>query len=201
MKPRTPTAGNCLVAVCAMSLLTGCAWSSAGKVQDIDPLSLPPRLVASPAASPDGPTDPATSAEVYFTDGTVLTTAARTVASVGDLQALQDLLDDLTAGPNSVDRRRGLSSALPPATRLAVTGLVDGIATVDLTVGQAPPDQTTAIAQIVLTATSLPRVTQIRLTINGMAISPPLASGAQTDRALTRADYLPMLAPTPTPTQ
>ena len=57
----------------------------------------------------------------------------------------------------------------------------------------SPPNDA-QIAQIVLTATSLSGVTQVRLTINGEPFSAPLAGGAQTDRPLTREDYLPLLA-------
>jgi spore germination protein GerM len=132
---------------------------------------------------------------VYFIGGRSLSEASRSLRDATGRRALQELLDDLVAGPTAADRGRGLSTALPPATRLVVTGLAATVATVDLIVDQLPPNQTTAIAQIVLTATSLPEVSEIRLTVNGQPISPPLASGAQTDRPLNRTDYLAFLSP------
>ena len=75
---------------------------------------------------------------VYFIAGQLLTETSRTLTADSGLRAVQELLDDLTAGPNAADRRRGLSSALPPATRLTVTGLNGSLATLDLTVDQPP---------------------------------------------------------------
>jgi spore germination protein GerM len=183
-----------LAAVALLVLPAGCGLGRGGVV-DIDPLSLPQRLVASPAPSPTDTAAPVRAAgSVYFSSDEVLVQAARTLNAAPGQAALQELLDDLSAGPDATDRDRGYSTALPPATRLRVTALQTDVATVDLAVDQPPPDQTTAIAQIVLTATSLDGVRQVRLTFNGHPINTPLANGAQTNRLLTRADYAAMLS-------
>lgn len=182
-------------ALCSLLVLSGCGSSPSGEVKDIDPLSLPPRLLESapvrPSASPDSV---GSTIGAYFLRGTKLRLVARAVTGATGPAALQELLDNLAAGPDASDRQRGLSTALPPTTRLAVTGLDGGLATVDLSFGQVPPDQTTAIAQIVLTATSLPQVNRLLLTFEGKPLQAPLASGAQTDRPLSRSDYLPMVS-------
>ncbi len=176
-------------------VLGGCGVNSSGEVTDIDPLSLPPRLVVTTPPTPSPVADEVTSgSDVYFLRNTTLRPAARTLTAGAGLPALQELLDNLAAGPDADDRRSGLSTALPPTTRLTVTSLDGDLATVDLVFGQVPPDQTEAIAQIVLTATSLAEVSRLLLTIDGEPLQAPLASGAQTDRPLTRSDYRALLS-------
>ena len=179
--------------VCVALLTAGCGLGPTSEVRDIDPLSLPPRLLATPAPT-TAPADPVRSGVgVYFLRDTILRLSPRTVPAGSGRSALQDLLTSLAAGPDAADRERGLSTALPPTTRLTVTALDGDLATVDLSFGQVPPDQTTAIAQIVLTATSLRGVSRLLLTIDGKPLQAPLASGAQTGRPLTRSDYLDKL--------
>ncbi len=187
------------IALAALLLVlpAGCGLGRGGVV-DIDPGSLPQRLVASPAASPTDTVTPVRAVgSVYFSSDESLVQAGRTLNAAPGQAALQELLDDLSGGPDARDRERGYSTALPPATRLRVTALQGDTATVDLAVDQPPPDQTTAIAQIVLTATSLDGVRHVRLTFNGHPINAPLANGAQTNRLLTRADYAAMLLTEP----
>ena len=179
---------------CVILLVTGCGLGPSGEVKDIDPSSLPPRLVATSPPSAPPTNDPVDSGSgVYFLRDTTLRLSARTLTEASSAPALQELLDDLAAGPDDADRDRGLSTALPPTTRLTVTSLQGDLAIVDLAFGQVPPDQTTAIAQIVLTSTSLPEVSRLLLTIDGEPLQAPLANGAQTDRPLMRSDYLAML--------
>lgn len=182
-------AGGCLVLT-----LTSCGLGPSGEIEDIDPRSLPARLLATGAPSPTPSADSTTGGVgAYFLRDTTLRLTARTVTAASGIPALQELLDTLAVGPDASDRQRGLSTALPPTTRLTVTELVGDLATVDLSFGQVPPDQTTAIAQIVLTATSVPGVNRLLLTFDGEPLEAPLASGAQTGRPLTRSDYLPLL--------
>jgi hypothetical protein len=186
-----------ILAAALLVLPAGCGLNRGGVV-DIDPSSLPQRLLATPAPSPTSTVIPARAGgSVYFSSDELLVPAVRTLNAPPGQAALQELLDDLSAGPDAHDRDRGFSTALPPATRLRVTALVGDVATVDLAVDQPPPDQTTAIAQIVLTATSLSGVRQVRLTFNGHAVNAPLANGAQTNRLLTRADYEALLVSEP----
>lgn len=184
-----------LAAAGCLALLTaGCGLSPTSDLQDIDPRSLPPRLLATAPPTSAPQTDPERSGSgVYFLRDTAVRLAPRTINAESGVPALQELLTNLAAGPDAMDRRSGLSTALPPTTRLTVTALDGDLAIVDLSFGQVPPDQTTAIAQIVLTATSLPEVNQVLLTIDGEPLQAPLASGAQTDRPLIRSDYIALV--------
>ncbi|MGQ0842501.1 MAG: GerMN domain-containing protein [Sporichthyaceae bacterium] len=176
-------------------LLAGCGLTATRDVEDIDRAILPDRLVqARPTTA--GPTPDATSVggAVYFVDEDRLVALPYSTANASGSAAVQVLLDALAAGPGETDRDRGLSTALPPTTQLRLTALEANVAVVDLTVAQLPPNQTLAIAQLVLTATSLEAIAGLRLTVNGEPVAAPLASGAQTDRPLTRADYEQMLS-------
>ncbi len=176
-------------------LLSGCGLTTTHPLEDIDPLSLPGTLVRTPAPTPSNSAAPvAADGSVYFVRDERLVERERTLRLSSGPVAVQELLDSLAAGPDEADRDNGMASALPPAVVLRLTSLVGDIATVDLTLDQLPLTQTSAIAQIVLTVTSLAEVNGLKLTINGAPISAPLASGAQTDRPLTRADYVQMLS-------
>lgn len=176
------------------ALLTGCGLTPSHGVSDIDPASLPAELVATRAPTPTPSATPAKAGgAVYFVKDDRLVRRSKVLGTEAGSGAVQELLDALAAGPGDVDRDGGVSTAIPPSTVLRLAGFEGDIVTVDLTVDQLPPNQTVAIAQLVLTVTSLAEVNGLRVTINGERINAPLASGAQTDRPLTRADYDEML--------
>ncbi|MGQ0465067.1 MAG: GerMN domain-containing protein [Sporichthyaceae bacterium] len=182
-------------AALALTLLAGCGLTPTREVEDIDPRGLPGRLVVIPTASTaEPPNSVSPGGSVYFVREETLVRRTRAADGRELLPRVQSLLDTLTGGPDETDRDRGVSTALPPATVLRATALEGTVVTVDLAVDQLPSDQTLAIAQIVLTVTSLNEVGGVRLTVNGEPIRAPLASGAQTDRPLTRADFAEMAA-------
>jgi spore germination protein GerM len=182
-------------AAAAMLALAGCGLTPSRPVEEIDPLGLPTRLVATPSPTAgDSAAQASAGGSVYFLGDDQLVRRPRTLSAAAGAPAIQQLLDALAAGPDDADRDGGISTALPPATVLRLTRLDGDVATVDLRLDQLPPDQTVAIAQIVLTVTSLTEASGVRLSINGEPIGAPLASGAQTDRPVTRSDYSRMLA-------
>ncbi|MGY1828731.1 MULTISPECIES: AMIN-like domain-containing (lipo)protein [unclassified Blastococcus] len=110
-------------------------------------------------------------------------------------ERLGELLSALVAGPTEEERAEGLSTALPAGLEASVTGIDDGTATIDLS-GAAPlPSTRRAVAQLVLTATSLPGVEAVLLTSGGEPVEAPLPSGALTDAPLLPADYAVFLSP------
>jgi spore germination protein GerM len=121
----------------------------------------------------------------------------------GTLDArLEDLLADLAAGPTEEERKEQLSTALPPEVQLEVAGVEGGVATVDLTAEAEPPTgwaSRRAVAQIVLTATSVPGVRAVLLTLAGEPVDVPLPSGELTADPVTAADYEELLHPPPPP--
>jgi hypothetical protein len=84
---------------------------------------------------------------------------------------------------------------------MQVTALEDRVATVELS-GESPdavPERLPlAVAQVVLTATSLPSVEAVLLTRDGVPVEAPLPGGELSDRPLREGDYAGLLAPSRT---
>jgi spore germination protein GerM len=79
-----------------------------------------------------------------------------------------------------------------------VAQLSDGTATIDIDGPDEAPSggaSRLAVAQIVLTATSVPGVDAVRLTLSGEPVEAPLPSGQLTSAPLTAADYAALLVP------
>ena len=176
-------------------LLAGCGVPTGGAAEAI-PASDVPYGLASPAPTSPAPTDPDPVVEpsrVYLVDAAdVLVPRPREVAGATPEERLGALLDALAAGPTAEERDRQLSTALPPEVRLSVVELTGGTATVDITgAPEAPAGQASrrAVAQVVLSATSVPGIEAVVLTWDGERVEAPLPSGELTAEPLTRADY------------
>jgi spore germination protein GerM len=115
---------------------------------------------------------------------------------------LDDLLDDLAGGPSPAELTGRLSTALRPDTTLGVADVTGTTVTIDLGGSADAPtgrESRTAVAQIVLTATSLPGVEEVLLTRAGEQVEAPLPSGQLTGQALSADDYAPLLTPSGAP--
>jgi hypothetical protein len=179
-------------------LLTGCGVPERSTVHQIAPGDIPSAFSErgrSTSAAP-GIERPA----IYFADasGHLVATAVSVPESTPAV-ALQAVLTQLTAGPSKEQTRRGLASELPRALSLRVEDVTDEQATLALIGNQLPPTaQTTAIGQIVLTATSVPGIVSVRVTLGGRPLEAPLAAGMLTTRPLTASDYTTLIRPGPT---
>ncbi|WP_236827286.1 MULTISPECIES: GerMN domain-containing protein [unclassified Blastococcus] len=122
---------------------------------------------------------------------------ARDSGSGSAEERLADLLSALAAGPTGDERAEGLSTALPSGTTLEVSGIDGGTATIDLAGASPLSSGRRAVAQIVLTAASLPGIDAVLLTSDGQPVEAPLPSGALTDEPLLPADYAAFLNPPP----
>jgi spore germination protein GerM len=134
------------------------------------------------AAPPRGPaTGPArTEVQVFFVrtepGGRSQTLAAVRRRVVGGPRealvaaALRALLD----GPSRAERSRGLTTEIPPGTKLRALTLARGVATVDLGVAFAQGGGSSSILarvwQVVYTATQFPDVTAAQLLIGGRRV-------------------------------
>ncbi|MDX6448509.1 MAG: hypothetical protein QOD08_972 [Gaiellaceae bacterium] len=101
--------------------------------------------------------------------------------------ALRAVLD----GPSDRELAAGLTTAVPPDTRLLDLAVADGLARVDLSgrfrEGEGAPATRERLAQVVYTLTQFPTVKTVRLRIDGHAVSS--LGGVKLDRGLTRADF------------
>nr|WP_269457336.1 GerMN domain-containing protein [Pedococcus dokdonensis] len=110
--------------------------------------------------------------------------------------AVTEVLAQLAAGPAEPDRSAGLSTALGPDATVRLVGLEGQVARVDIVAGDqqpAPSRVPLAVAQIVLTVTSVPGVAMVLVTSDGSPVELPLPGGALTGAPVTAQDYASLL--------
>ncbi|WP_369255155.1 GerMN domain-containing protein [Geodermatophilus amargosae] len=192
-----------LVTVATLVALAGCGVSTGGAPEAIAPSDVPYGLLSSaPTSTAPSPVPPlGDRPRVYLlTPDDVVVPTGRDVAE-GDLRTrLDDLLAQLAAGPTSGERDGELTTALAPGVGLAVAAVDGDTVTIDLTgPGEVPSglQSRLAVAQIVLTATSLPEVEAVLLTRDGDPLEAPLPSGELSADPLEAADYDPLLVSPP----
>jgi spore germination protein GerM len=187
------------VLLAAPLALTACGVPTGGPPEPIPATEVPAALTA--PSSPAAPTETAPPAvdqpRLYFVgEGEVLVPRGRDVTGTTLADRLGALLAELAAGPTPTERGDQLATALPPGVRLSVSDLTDGTATLAITgEGDSPAGRESrrAVAQLVLTATSLAGVERVLLTHDGSPVEAPLASGELTSRPLAAADYAEFL--------
>jgi hypothetical protein len=117
-------------------------------------------------------------------------------ASTTDLRdparAVTEVLAQLGAGPSDADRAAGLSTALGADTGFQLAGFDSGVARIDIAAGeQVPPASRVplAVAQVVLSVTSVPGVDSVLISRDGTPVELPLPGGALTAAPVTGRDY------------
>lgn len=195
-RPRTPRPGwgsrlrrAVLVALAVGTVTNGCsigAEESPRTWSDWDPFDTPP---PSSASGVD---------RVYFLedryDGD---TQPRLTAVKRDLDGksnvYREILEVLLRGPTSDELQQGLESNIPIGVDLgddpqteATTVTIDLSEELTVALGD---DLVDALAQIVWTMCDRPSVRQVRILVEGQAVSLPRADGVLVDRPLTPFDY------------
>ncbi|MDP5185423.1 GerMN domain-containing protein [Blastococcus sp. BMG 814] len=182
-----------------LAVTAACGVPTGDGPSTIAPADVPYGLAAPtspPTAAPSAvPADEAGWAYLVGADG-ALVPRARDSGTGSPEERLGELLTALAAGPTEEERAQGLSTALPSGVALTVA--IDGAtATIDLSGGAPLSSNRRAVAQLVLTAASLPGVEAVLLTSDGEPVEAPLPSGALTDAPLLPADYAVFLSPPP----
>lgn len=192
------------VAVLALALvLAGCGVPTGGTPTTIPVEDVPYGLASpSPTPTPTAPTEASTvTARVHWIGaGEAVVPRLREVSGTTRRERLASLLEQLAAGPTPAELDEELSTALPPKIELVVAGFEDGTATIDLEVQTQELSGVSgrrAVAQIVLTATSVPGVQAVLLELSGEPIEAPLPAGALTAGPLTAQDYAAATVPPP----
>jgi spore germination protein GerM len=195
-----------LVVVCAMlALVSGCGVPDDHAVTTITrvPYDL---MQPEPTAPPAPPRTATTRPFVYFLHDQDVVAVEASGVPQGELDlAVGAVLEELSRGPSERDRAAGLTTALGPDTELRLAGLDQGLAQVDVAAGDqvpAPARVPLAVAQVVMTVTSVPGVDSVRLTRDGAPVELPLPGGALTDQPVRASDYASLVAvPSPTSTR
>jgi hypothetical protein len=185
-------------AVCAA--LAGCGVPTGTAPQRIPASDVPYGLAsaAPPSAAPLSSAPAADDPRVYLvTAQDLLVARGRDVTGPTAEGRLRKLLADLAFGPSQQDLAEQLSTALRPEVHLTVESIEDGVATISIAGadgGQSTGESRRAVAQIVLTATSVPGIDAVLLSAGGEVVEAPLPSGELTSRPLTATDYTALLA-------
>ena len=110
---------------------------------------------------------------------------------------LDSAIEALRAGPLFSDTGDGLRSAIPAPDMIDSAAVQSGTATISLAssfLTLPGNEQTLAIAQIVYTVTNLPGVGLVEFRLNDQLLSVPTADGRPSRGALSRDDYVSLLA-------
>jgi hypothetical protein len=192
-----------LVLVAVLAVLSGCGVTTGGTPEEIPPSDVPYGLLSPTPTTEVPPSVPPTGSHprVYLVSADdVLVATGRDVDGAGSRARLADLLAQLSAGPTADERDDELTTALPPGAELSVVGVEGDTVTVDLTgPGEAPSglQSRLAVAQIVLTATSLPEIRAVLLTSDGDPLEAPLPTGELTTAPLEADDFNSLLVARP----
>jgi len=186
---------------CGVGVLAAMLAGACGVPHDARPTVLPGGVVNPVLAAGNGESEapqpvgvPRHQAAVYLVQAEHLVRVYRS-AEPSDLNGVMSVL---LRGATGEEFAAGLRSAISPQTVL-LSDRVDGdTAVVDLSgafVEVGGQEQIFAVAQIVLTATAVPGVAQVRFLLNGEAVEVPRADGTLTSETLRAADYQPLLSP------
>ena len=103
----------------------------------------------------------------------------------------------LLAGPTADERSAGVTSAVPPGTRLLGIAIHNGLATVDLTSeyqsGGGALSMQTRLGQVVYTVTQFPTVQTVRFRLDGAPVNVFSSEGIVLDHPVGRSDYSDLL--------
>lgn len=164
---------------------------SCGIPQDRNPDVVPggaigPALGPTPAAGPAAPEGEGVT--VFFVRTGQLVPTARTAVR-GDVNAA---LQSLLSGPSEQELAAGLRTAITGPAEVQLVRTEGATAHVDLAapfVAIGGQEQILALAQVVLTATSVAGVTAVRFTLEGQPVDVPRGDGTLSPGPLTTPDY------------
>jgi hypothetical protein len=202
--------GGRLPAVLALAVLgvAGCGVPTSGEPTTIPASDVPYGLASPTPSAPTGEPSRTTLVEtgIYLvTRDDTLVARGRELPDGPLDERLDELLAQLAAGPTTQERADELSTALPPEVELTAAEVSDGTVTIDIAGPVDAPsgwESRRAVAQIVLTATSVPNVRAVRLSREGQPVEAPLPDGELTSAPLTADAFTSFLtppAPSPAP--
>jgi len=177
--------------------LAGCGVTTDRAPRALDLDEVPAELLAADPVTTTTtvPVGTSTRIRIYLVGGGAGGGRERLVAVERSVQApatVERAISSLISGTNREEATRGLRSAILPATIVNSVEVESNIAIIDLVesaIAQNPIDLIIALAQMVYSATELPGVGGVRITLDGKRASVPTGSGIQSTTTLGRASY------------
>jgi hypothetical protein len=188
---------------CLLLGLVACGVPTDGEPVPVTADRVPYRLLSptsSPTSSPSAePGTAVTRPQVFFVSPAgQLVASPQTLPAAGLDTVEAALLQRLTAGPTDADRALGLDTALGQGAGVTLAGVAGGVASVEVAPGDPPPAAERlplAVAQVVLTATSVAGVDAVTLLRDGDPVDVPLPGGEQVAGPVTGEQYASLLEP------
>lgn len=125
-------------------------------------------------------------------------TLVRVTRDLPDPRSLESILGSLLEGVTEPEERSNLRSSIPTATRVLGIEREGNLARIDLSSEFAAVgggEEILAVAQIVLTATSVEGIDLVALQLEGVPTDAPVASGALSIEPVSAADYSSLVTP------
>jgi len=178
-----------LVALALSTGLAGCGVGPQSAPRALDRSQVPFGLLSSSTTTTSS-TEPSSPALiVYFEQSQHLVPVRHAVAGPVSVTAA---LDALGAGPTTAEAAAGLTSPASSAAPFVAGRVQSGLVNINVNsafANLAGQSQILAAAQLVFTATSVPGVTRVALSVGGQQSQVPTADGSLTQAPLTRSDY------------
>jgi spore germination protein GerM len=171
------------------------ALAGAGCAVDVDsgPRPVDPELLEQGAPTPRSAITPGGAVPMYLLapadDGQGV--QLRTVGRDTDPTPLA-IMTALTQGPTDTEVATRLRSALPTGLRVLSVRVNDSVLALDVSAelqDVSSDELVQAVAQVVFTATSLPGIDAVAISVDGVARQWPAGDGVLLARPLTRYDY------------
>ena len=190
-----------LLGVTVLVLAAGAAgWFIARRPEHAVSLGAPPRQVTTTATvERTGALPSSTSFAIWLVRKGRLVEALR--AHRRTPRVATAALDALLAGPTGSERSDGLTTQIPPGTRLLGVSIARGVAHVDLSSDYENAAGSHALqlrlAQVVYTATQFPTVKAVRFSVDGTPVNVFSGSGLVLGHAVGRSAYSALAAAAP----
>lgn len=177
-------------------VVSSCGLPGEGSARTVDDETVPYRLLdpdVASSATAEITAVPGPAPVVFWVvnDDRLVPSAAEPTCADPPEAVVTRLLEELESGPGETARDEGRSTAVPSESELALAGITDGEARVEVEPGPAISAERlpVAVGQIVLTVVSAAGVRSVVLVSDGKPVQVPLPGGALTDSPVTAADY------------
>lgn len=125
-------------------------------------------------------------------------TLVRVTRDLPDAADLETILESLLAGVTEPEERSNLRSSIPAGTEMIDLELDQNVARIDLSnefAAVGGEEETLAVAQIVLTATSVDGIDLVAFQLEGVPTDAPVANGALSIEPVEASDYASLVSP------